>query len=410
MELKKGYKNSDLGVIPEDWTIKTISEISNPVRGGSPRPAGDLRYFNGNFIPWLTVAALTNIPMSQIYVSETENFLTELGSKHSRILNKGTLIIANSGATLGIAKILSVKCCANDGVAALLNFDKNIDKMFLVYFINTKIKYLREVVATGNGQPNLNTNLIGKIKFPLPSNLTEQKIISRTLNDSDNLLRVFESLIQKKYQIKQGTMQRLLLPKDGWKKKNLGTICSITKGKGISKNHLVKDGKTKCILYGELFTKYNEVIYEVLSSTDIEEGIFSKKGDILYPGSTTTTGIDLAKASTLLFDNILLGGDIIIVRMKNYKYNSIFLTYFLNLIKKNEIAQTTKGITIHHLYGKDLAGIDVQFPSIEEQNKIATILTDMDTEIKKLEIKLEKLKKIKLGMLQNLLTGKIRLV
>ncbi len=74
MELKKGYKNSDLGVIPEDWTIKTISEISNPVRGGSPRPAGDLRYFNGNFIPWLTVAALTNIPMSQIYVSETENF------------------------------------------------------------------------------------------------------------------------------------------------------------------------------------------------------------------------------------------------------------------------------------------------------------------------------------------------
>ena len=96
--------------------------------------------------------------------------------------------------------------------------------------------------------------------------------------------------------------------------------------------------------------------------------------------------------------------------MKNYKYNSIFLTYFLNLIKKNEIAQTTKGITIHHLYGKDLAGIDVQFPSIEEQNKIATILTDMDTEIKKLEIKLEKLKKIKLGMLQNLLTGKIRLV
>jgi len=410
MELKKGFKNTDIGILPADWDVITISEISTPVRGGSPRPAGDLRYFDGNFIPWLTVAALTNIPMSQIYVSETESNLTELGSKHSRILDEGTLIIANSGATLGVAKILTIKCCANDGVAALLNLDKNIDQAYLVYFINTKIKYLREVVATGNGQPNLNTTLIGKIKIPLPSNLSEQKIIAKILSDADELINILESLISKKRQIKRGSMQRLLSPKKNWKSKRLGDICSIIKGKGISKSYLVNNGKTKCILYGELFTKYNDVIHEVVSSTDIEDGVFSRKGDILYPGSTTTTGIDLAKATTLLFDDILLGGDIIIIRMMNYEYNPVFLTYFLNQIKKNEIAQTTKGITIHHLYGKDLAAIDVRFPPTELQNQIATILSDMESEIKALEIKLEKYKNLKLGMMQNLLTGKIRIL
>ena len=140
------------------------------------------------------------------------------------------------------------------------------------------------------------------------------------------------------------------------------------------------------------------------------ESIFSKDGDILYPGSTTTTGIDLAKASAIMKSNVLLGGDIVILRKANFNYNPIYLTYFLNEIRRNDIAQTTKGITIHHLYGKDLAGIYAEFPSTEEQNAIATILSDMDAEITALETKLEKYRNVKLGMMQNLLTGKIRIV
>jgi type I restriction enzyme S subunit len=128
MELRENYKITEVGVIPKDWEAKRVSDFSNPVRGGSPRPAGDPKYFNGSFIPWLTVAALTNIPLSQIYVSETESFLTKEGSLHSRILEKETLIIANSGATLGVAKLLAIKCCANDGIAALLDFDDKISK------------------------------------------------------------------------------------------------------------------------------------------------------------------------------------------------------------------------------------------------------------------------------------------
>jgi type I restriction enzyme, S subunit len=163
------YKDSPLGKISNDWEVKRHNEISRVVRGGSPRPAGDPKYFKGSFIPWLTVASLTAISDAQTTVTETEGFLTEEGSKLSRKLEKGTLILANSGATLGVAKILGIQCCANDGIAAFIEWEENtIDKLYALYFLNTKTKYFRDVVAPGNGQPNLNTDLIGieQICFP----------------------------------------------------------------------------------------------------------------------------------------------------------------------------------------------------------------------------------------------------
>ncbi|MEL7219765.1 MAG: restriction endonuclease subunit S [Bacteroidota bacterium] len=168
MEMREGYKQTEIGIIPEDWDSNFINEISTPVRGGSPRPAGDPRFFNGNFIPWLTVASLTNIPESQINVKQTSGCLTQAGSLQSRILFPGTLIISNSGATLGVSKLLSIKCCANDGIAALLNVDQNVNKLFVVYYLNTKTEYFRNVVATGNGQPNLNTNFWKPFRLEFP--------------------------------------------------------------------------------------------------------------------------------------------------------------------------------------------------------------------------------------------------
>lgn len=161
------YKETEVGRIPAEWGVKRLGELGEVVRGGSPRPAGDPRYFNGNFLPWLTVAALTNISEYALEVTETVGFLTEEGSKQSRTLPADTLIIANSGATLGVVKILGVTCCANDGIAAIVN-QRSGDKRYICHYINTRTKTLREVVATGNGQPNLNTGLIRDIVIPFP--------------------------------------------------------------------------------------------------------------------------------------------------------------------------------------------------------------------------------------------------
>lgn len=390
MELISGkYKKTDLGLIPEDWNIKTISEISNPVRGGSPRPAGDPKYFNGNFIPWLTVAALTNIPLSEIYVSETATCLTEEGSHHSRILEKETLIIANSGATLGVAKLLAIKCCANDGIAALFDFDKETSKLYLAYFINTQIKYLREVVATGNGQPNLNTGLIGNIKVPFPPTLEEQTAIANALSDTDSLIKGLEKIIAKKRNIKRGAMQKLLQPKEGWIVKKLGDIANLKKGEQLNKSELSENDLYPVINGGIYPSGYTNVWNQEQETIVISEG------------GNSCGFVNFIKTK------FWQGGHCYSIEPK---INKEFL-YHLLKSNENEIMALRVGSGLPNIQKYRLIDFEVSIPKNEnEQIEISNTLTDIDNEINSLVIKLDKYKSIKKGMMQNLLTGKIRLV
>ena len=169
-------------------------------------------------------------------------------------------------------------------------------------------------------------------------------------------------------------------------------------------------GARPCILYGELFTTYGRVIRSAVSSTDSTEGLPSVSGDVLMPGSTTTTGIDLATASALLVDNVALGGDINVIRRKLDTYDAVFLANYLTHARRNAIAEVGQGMTIHHLYGRDLRRVVVQLPSLPEQTAIATILSDLEAEITALDASLIKGRELKQGMMQELLTGRIRLV
>lgn len=400
------FKQTEIGLIPEDWEVVRIGEISNPVRGGSPRPAGSPLYFNGNYIPWLTVASLTNISKSKIFVTSTESCLTELGSHYSRNLKKGTLIISNSGATLGVAKILDIDCCGNDGIAALLELNAN--NKYITYFINTLTDHLRNNIATGNGQPNLNTELIGNLQIPLPP-LPEQQAIAEVLSDTDTWIESLEHLIAKKQLIKQGAMQKLLTPKENWEVKKLGEVADFFKGKGLPKNNINSNGNVKCIHYGELFTKHKEVIKKITNKTfNFSSSFLSKENDVLMPTSDVTPR-GLATASCINEEGVLLGGDILIIRFKKEIEGSYF-SYFVSN-NKEEVLKFVSGSTVYHLYGSELSSLIFKYPkSKSEQTRIATILSDMDTEIEALDQKMAKAKQIKQGLMQELLTGKIRLV
>ena len=148
----------------------------------------------------------------------------------------------------------------------------------------------------------------------------------------------------------------------------------------------------------------------MISKTNYNEGVRSKIGDVLLPGSTTTTGIDLAKASALMVDEVLLGGDINIIRQLSKDYNAVFLSYSLTHIYKYQILQKTKGITIHHLHGRDLIELEIKMPSEPEQSAIIFVLSVLAKEIQGLEAMLAKYRQMKIGMMQQLLTGKIRLI
>lgn len=417
MELKPGYKQTEVGVIPEDWGCSPIKEFASTVRGGSPRPAGDPRYFNGSFIPWLTVASLTSIPDSQLVVTETSTGLTEEGANHSRTLAAGTLIVANSGATLGVAKILGIKCCANDGIAALQKVGKNVSAPYLAHYINTKTSYLRDVVATGNGQPNLNTGLISEFKVPLPPNKAEQEAIAEVLSDSDALIASLDQLITKKRQIKQGAMQELLTGKrrlpgfsGEWEVKRLADLADIRSGGTPSTAQpQFWDGGVKWCTPTDITALDGFKYLNNTARTISAEGLKASSAEIIPKHSIVMTS--RATIGECAINTVPMTTN---QGFKNFvPFDSVdaeFLYYLLTTQRAGFIGLCS-GSTFLEIGKTQLSGYQVQVPKTKlEQTAIATVLSDMDTELAALETRLAKARQIKQGMMQELLTGRIRLL
>ena len=418
--MKPGYKQTEVGVIPVEWEVKHLGELGSVVRGGSPRPAGDSRYFNGDFIPWLTVASLTNISDEQLRVTETIGFLTEEGSKHSRTLVNETLIIANSGATLGVVKILGVTCCANDGIAAIIN-QRSGDKEFICHYINTRTKHLRDVVATGNGQPNLNTALIRDIPIPFPP-LPEQRAIAEALSDVDALLASLDKLIVKKRGIKQAAMQQLLtghtrLPgfKGEW------VVIPFRQGYGQPSRHGVYKSAefqgrgTRIVNMGEMFG------FEFISDQEMNRVSLTGKeistsglcdGDLLF-GRRSVVPSGAGKCSIVVHppEPLIFESSIIRVRLNLEIANPLFYYYFFASPKGRLIMSSiVSGTNVKGIRGSELRDLEIPHPILIEQTAIAEVLSDMDAELAALEQRRDKTCALKQGMMQELLTGRTRLV
>lgn len=295
---------------------------------------------------------------------------------------------------------------------------RKADSLFLFYLFSSP-QIQRKILSQsiGSSIPGFNLGQLRAMRLLIPP-LTEQRAIAEALSDVDALLGALDRLIAKKCDLKQAAMQQLLtgqLRLSGfhgeWEVKRLGDVADVLKGSGLSKAAISLSGTRKCILYGELFTTYGRVIRDVLSRTDAIDGKLAQIGDILMPGSTTTVGIDLAIASALLTEGVFLGGDINIIRKKGaQRYDPEFLANYLTHVKKFEIADKTQGITIIHLYGRTMLDLSISLPTIPEQAAIAEVLSEMDAELLRLEQRRDKTRALKQGMMQELLTGKTRLI
>lgn len=178
-----------LGDVPEHWHVRKLGHISNVVRGSSPRPAGDERYFEGDFTPWITVGELTKD--SHIYLTSTESMLTQEGAALSRVIRSGTLVLTNSGATLGVPKILAITGCANDGVVAFERLRSDANAVFLYFFLASITDNLRDRIKQGSGQPNLNTSIVRGLDAPFPPAPEQQAIadyLAREMVKTDTLV------------------------------------------------------------------------------------------------------------------------------------------------------------------------------------------------------------------------------
>jgi type I restriction enzyme, S subunit len=406
-QIRPGYQQTEVGVIPEDWDTELLDSLGKVVRGGSPRPAGDRRYFNGNFIPWLTVAALTTVSDTHLRVSETVAHLTQEGSKRSRTLPAGTVIIANSGATLGIAKILGVTCCANDGIAAIIDQRKG-DKEFVCYYINTLTHRLREVVATGNGQPNLNTGLIRAISIPFPLE-AEQRAIAAALGDADALIVSLDALIAKKRDLKQAAMQQLLTGRSrlpgftgDWDVKRLGDVAKIRN----EKINTFGSGQAEfCVELEQIGQNTGRID----SFTDARDRSSSKyhfrKGDILFGRLRPY----LRKFWHAERDGVCSTEIWPLIPISD-RLTSSFLFQTVQTDAFIDAANTAYGTHMPRADWNVLSRLKINVPNDRaEQSAIGAVLSDMATDIDALEHRRDKARALKQGMMQELLTGRIRL-
>jgi len=219
---RKQYKEpvpvdtANLPELPEGWCWASIDELAVVVRGASPRPAGDPRFFGGD-IPWITVGPLASGGSPYLYSVNTS--VTEEGKSRSRYIEEETLLLTNSGATLGVPKITKIGGCINDGIAALLYVDYPT-KLFLYYFFRTITKKLRHI-NQGAAQPNLNTEIIRNIAIPLSSEYEQKQIVNiigTMFQKTNETLRYAQTITEYLQLIDQSTLSKAfrgeLVPQD----------------------------------------------------------------------------------------------------------------------------------------------------------------------------------------------------
>ncbi|MCA3058048.1 MAG: restriction endonuclease subunit S, partial [Rhodocyclaceae bacterium] len=163
---------ADLPALPDGWLWASVDQLAEVVRGASPRPAGDPKYFGGD-IPWITVGTVTSAKGQ--FVRSAKETVTTLGKDNSRFIEAGTLLLSNSGATLGVPKISLISGCINDGVAALFVHNESI-KLYLLHVFDSLTEALRRI-NQGAAQPNLNTAIIRDIKVALPPEAELQRLL-----------------------------------------------------------------------------------------------------------------------------------------------------------------------------------------------------------------------------------------
>lgn len=185
-----------------------------------------------------------------------------------------------------------------------------------------------------------------------------------------------------------------------WKRKKIGDVASITKGKSVSKADIIEGGATPCIRYAELYTHYDEVILEVISRTNLphKELILSQAEDVIIPASGETK-VDIARAACVLPEYVALGGDLNILRSNLY---GPFFSYLLNSPLRHTISKIAQGDTVAHIYPKQLSQVWLAYPLRAEQKKIANCLGSLGDLIAAESRKLEALQQHKQGLMQQL--------
>lgn len=391
-----GYKQTEIGVIPDDWCSKKLGHIGKTIGGLTGKTKSDFGRGNSKYITFLNV--LMNI---KIDISILENVLIK-PIEHQNSFTKGDLFFNTSSETpkeVGMCAILLdeiERIYLNSFCFGFRLTEVDIDGLFLCYLINSDIgRNIFESIAQGATRYNLSKTNFSNIEFSFPP-LPEQQKIAEALSDTDELIQTLKKLIAKKKDIKQGAMQELLSGKrrlegfDGeWENVKLGEMLDYIQPTNfiVKSTEYSQTGNLPVLTAGKSF---------ILGYTSEDFGVFEAIPVIIFDDFTTASKfVDFrfkVKSSAMK-----------ILKLKSDQFNIRFVFEIMKMIVY------PLGDHKRHWIG-EYQKIEVFVPGVKEQTAIAQIISDMDAEIEALEKQLQKTELLKQGMMQELLTGRIRLI
>jgi type I restriction enzyme S subunit len=387
--MKPGYKLTEVGVIPEDWKVKSLQELG-VWKGGATPSMSNASFWTDGVIFW---ASSSDIRANVL--SSTASMITEAAIKQSSttlLKEDAILIVTRSGILrryLPIAKNI-VPVAINQDIKALIpNSQTNAD--YLLQILSERgPDILSRCMKSGTTVESIEYTWLKKYQIPLPP-LPEQRAIATALSDVDALIASLDKLIAKKRDIKQATMQQLLTGKTRlsgfggeWRIGNLGEILRVRHGRS-QRNVAVSDGKYPILATGGQIGRTNEYLYDKPSV------LIGRKGTIDAP---QYMDMPFWTIDTLFYTEISEGC---------YPKFVFYLFNMIDWLRYNEASG------VPSLNASTIEKIEVRYPSLAEQAAIATILSDMDAEIAALEQRRDKTRALKQGMMQELFTGKTRL-
>jgi len=403
IEIQEGYKQTDAGIIPNDWDVKTIGDVGEVKM--CRRVFNEETKSQGS-IPFYKIGTFGKEPDAFI----TEELYNSYRQKFS-FPKKGDILISAAG-TIGRTIVYDGKpAYFQDSNIVWIDNDETIISNDFLFHVYQAAKYTTE----GGTIQRLYNSILKSTKFLCPPTKAEQSKISTALNDINNLIAELEKQLIKKRNIKVGTMQELLKPKKDWEEKLLGET-AILKARigwqGLTTAEYRKTGEYYLITGTEFengFIDWNSCFYVDEVRYKQDRNIQVKEHDVLVTKDGTIGKIALIKSVPK--PATLNSGVFVIRPIANSFHPEFFYYLLLSEIFLQFLAQLSAGSTINHLYQKDFVTFKYFTPkTIDEQKHIAKALSDMDNEIKELEVKLRKYKMLKQGMMQSLLAGKIRLV
>lgn len=442
-------KQTEIGLIPDDWKEHTLRDLIDILTDYTANGSFESLARNVRYLEYPSYARLirltdirTNFTNEGVYVSKYSYDFLKKSSLHG-----GELLLANVGAYAGFSFIypenLMFRGTLGPNMFLIKFFNQKIDNTFAYYAFSHGAVYNQLISkAASSAQPKLNKEDVRTCYINIPSSIQEQQRIAKALSDVDALISTTEKLIQKKKNIKQGTMQNLLTGKkrlpgfakstnykqselglipDDWEVKSLGEIFEFRPNNTFTRDCLNDSkGKYQNVHYGDVLIKYPSILDCSKETIPfINEGInvkFSKygivEGDIIIADTAEDETVGkVVEIFNLGEKKIVSGLHTFLCRKITDDFAPKWLGYFMNqAIFHNQLLPFITGTKVSAISRTAIQNVKVLIPSKEEQTAIANVLSSMDKEIETLNTKLEKYRNLKTAMMQQLLTGKIRLV